>query len=121
LQSYNVTEKTLVDRIKVRLTLEALLKGKLDVSAKEIQDYYDANKSQVDPSNKGLDAVKSQVADAVKQQKLQTESQTLLTELQNKYKVSSELSNINLTFAQYIQSTIVQPVGNFFGSFNKKK
>ena len=108
LSQYGISEDLLISQIKIRLMLEGLLKDKLKVTDKDIQDYYDQNKSSVDPDNKGLDSkLKSQISDQLTQQKLQDASQGYVDELQSKTKIQQSLDHASLSFGQFLTNDVL--------------
>jgi hypothetical protein len=120
LKNYNITERLLRDRIQVRLSLEQLLKDKLVISDDEIKKYYEENKERIDPQDEGMDKIKSNISEALRQQKLQQESEPYMTELENKYKVTVDLSNANLTFGQFMQENVLAAPQQLWGMITKR-
>lgn len=76
-----LSKDDLKKQIRLQMTVEALLGDKLNVSDDEIQKFLTDNKSLF-PEGTSEDDMKTQATSQLKQQKLSTEFQTLITDLE---------------------------------------
>jgi hypothetical protein len=107
LKQLGISESLLQYQVRVQLTRESLLKDKIQVSDKEISDYYDQNKDSIDPGGKtGLDALKSQIHQTLKQQKLDGATTDYVTSLRQRTHVETDLGHLSLTFGDFLSQTI---------------
>lgn len=82
-----MTRQDLMMQLKLRTLVEKLLADKVKVSDKEIADYIDKNKANL-PTNMTPEELNKTVTEQLKQQKLGTESQTWLADLNKNAKIS---------------------------------
>ncbi len=86
LVAQGMTKSDLNDEVKVQLAVNKMVGADVTMSAKEIDDFVTANKSQMTPGT--TDAQFREEATAqLKQQKLQTVTQNFITNLKNKAKI----------------------------------
>lgn len=117
LNQLGIPESLLQYQVKVQLVREQLLKDKTQVSDKEIQDYYDQNKSSIDADGKtGIDALKDQIKETLKQQKLDSETPDYVDSLRQRTHVETNLDHISLTFGKFLEQT-VYPIPNQIWDF----
>lgn len=87
LSMQNMTRADLDEQIRIQKTVEALLKDKLTVTDKEVQDYFDKNKSSF-PKDSKLETVKAQIQDQLYKTKLSSEYQTWIDALKKSSKIN---------------------------------
>lgn len=82
-----MTKKDLEEQIKIQKMIEKLAAGDIKVSAKEIEDYIEANKAMM---GEGTDpeAMKKNAKDMLTQQKKSEKMQAFITDLQKKSKIN---------------------------------
>lgn len=82
-----MTKQDFLMQLRLRSLVEKLLADKIKVSDKEIADYIDKNKETI-PAGMKEEEIKKNVTEQLKQQKLATESQTWLAELNKNAKIN---------------------------------
>jgi len=106
LREFGISEDLLRDQVRVRLTLEELLADKIQVSDEEIEEYYNANKAEVDVANEGLEAASERIEIQLREQKLGQESAKYLESLQSPASMSREINNASLTFWDFVKEDV---------------
>jgi parvulin-like peptidyl-prolyl isomerase len=86
LSAQGMTRQDLEGQLKLRLLVEKILADKTKVSDKEIADYIEKNKDTF-PTTMKEEEIRKSVAEQLKQQKLASESQTWLQELNKNAKI----------------------------------
>lgn len=87
LSQRDMTENDLRDQIRIQLMVNKMLGNKIKVTNKEINDYYNKNKSSFPP---GMDekSAKSSIKQQLEQQKIASYFQTWLAGLEQKAKIN---------------------------------
>ena len=107
LQQLGISENLLRQQVRVQLIREQLLKDKIQVSQKEIDDYYNQNKGTIDPDGKtGEKALTDQIHETLKQQKLDSATPDYIDSLRQRTSVETDLSHLNLSFGDFLSQTI---------------
>ncbi len=122
LKEFGISEDLLRNQIEVRLTLEKILADKIKVSDQEIEDYYNANKAEVDVANEGLDAARSRIETQLREQKLSQESSKYIQSLQQSSTIKTLPHHASLTFSQFLSEevwTIPSDVWELFAGSSK--
>ncbi len=91
LASQGMTRDILQEQIKTKVRLEKLLADKVQVSPVEVETYM-AQNNIVPPKGADVEAIKAQVMDQIKQQKLQTEAQQWISGLTTNAKIKYYVS-----------------------------
>jgi hypothetical protein len=123
LREFGISEQLLRTQISVRLTLEKLLADKIKVSEKEIEEYYNTNKAEIDPENRGLDTVRESISIQLKEQKLNEESSSFLESIGETAEVTPNLNHASLTFGDFLKDEVLSiptDVWNLFAGNSAK-
>jgi len=86
LASQNLAREDFIKQIKLRKIVEKLLEDQVKVTDKEIDDYIEVNQETL-PTDLKEDELRTQVREQLRQQKLATKSQELLTNLNKDAKI----------------------------------
>lgn len=86
LTAQGMTQKTFEKQIFIQKTLEKLLADKAQVSAEEITQYIADNKIEIPAGQE--ESYKNQIQEELRQQKLSTEANTLISSLRAKAKIN---------------------------------
>lgn len=122
LKQLGISEDLLKQQVRVQLIREQLLKDKIQVSQKEIDDYYNQNKSTIDPDGKtGEKALTAQIQETLKQQKLDSATPDYVDSLRQRTSVETDLSHLNLSFGDFLSQTIAPIPGNIWNFIIGKK
>ncbi|MDP2638024.1 MAG: SurA N-terminal domain-containing protein [Candidatus Levybacteria bacterium] len=87
LSAQGMTREDLIMQLKLRTLVEKLLADKVKVTDKEINDYIEKNKETF-PTEMKEEEVKAEVKQQLEQQKMATESQTWIAELNKNAKIN---------------------------------
>lgn len=122
LKEFGISEDLLRNQIEVRLTLEKILADKIKVSDKEIEDYYNANKEEVDVANEGLEGARERIETQLSEQKLNQESSNYIASLQEGSSISVMPHHTSLTFSEFLAEevwSIPEEIWNLFTQTSK--
>ncbi len=87
LQGQGMTRKDLDDQIKLQIMVQQMAGKGIEVTDKEIEDYFTQNKDSY-PKGTTLDSVKDQIKSSLTQQKTSQAITTWLSELKTKAKIN---------------------------------
>ena len=107
LKEFGISEELLRNQIEVRLTLEKILADEIKVSDQEIEDYYNANKEEVDVANEGLEGARERIETQLREQKLSQESANYIESIQQNASVQTMPHHASLTFVEFLNDEVL--------------